>query len=244
MRTFYTILFLLIFVVVEAQQNIDLDNDKVTISIGSGLSFYSVKDQNISNEKYSGVLKPISFSWSSSLTDRQFRDFYFSIQTGNIHNLSFEAHVNELTMGWDYGFKLNPNKQYDLFIGPAPFFYFHNRNQSILLNYHINSNIGIVSLGSVFGIKSNNLNGFNYKFAGRLGLLSACVNTENDRITKILSPFNGLQFFFSAQSSYKLSNWADVGFKYSFQTYYITAWNKMYSLSDQLTLNLIISFQQ
>jgi len=242
MKTFFTVLFLLIFVAVQAQQNIDLNSDKVTIAIGSGLSFYSVKDLNISNEKYSGILTPINFSWSSSITDRQFRDFYFSIQTGTIHNLNIEAHVNELTLGWDYGFKLNPNKQYDLFIGPAPFFYFHNRDQPILLNYHINSNIGVISLGSVFGIKSNHLHGFNYKIDGRLGLLSASIKTEKDQITKILTPFNGFQFYFSAQTSYKLSNWADVGFKYSFQTYYVTAWNKMYSLSDQLALNLLISF--
>lgn len=242
MKTFYTISFLLLIVVAQAQQDIFSENKRGAIAMGSGLSFYSIKDQNVSKEKYMGILTPINLSWTSLITDRQCRNFYFNLNTGKIKNNKVKADVNELTLGWDYCFNLTPQKRHTIFLGPAPFLFLHSRMQAISSYYHINSNFGVISLASIYGIKSNNKTGFNYKITGRLGLLSAAVNTGNDQITKILTPFNGLQFYFSAQSSYTLNKWAVINFKYSFQTYYITAWNKFYSLTDQLTLNLLISF--
>jgi hypothetical protein len=242
MKILGTILFLIIVLSGKAQHNDEKLEDKTSVIISSGISFYSVIDKNISDEKYSGTLIPIKFDWRSNITKRQFRVLYFAIQTGTIDNFTVDARINELTLGWDYGFKLNKKEQYDIFLGPAPLLYFINRQQEISSQKYFNSSLGIVSLASFFGMKSNNLDAFYYEITGRLGLLSAGVSPKEDQQTKILTLFNGLQFSFSAQAFYKVLNWADIGFEYSFQTYNITAWNKMYSLSDQLTLNLIFSF--
>ena len=243
MRIHFTILLLLLFIIAGKAQLSNKEFEKKTsVVIGSGILFYSVLDKNISNEKYSGLLLPFTFIWSSNITDKQFRDFYFSMQTGTINNYNVDAHVNELTLGWDYGFKINNKTKYDIFLGPAPFIYYYHQHQEMPSKYYVNSNLGIVSLATVFGIKSNSLNRFNYKVTSRLGLLSLGIRPQDEKTTKILTPFNGFQFYFSALVSYKLIDWADVGIKYSFQTYNITAWDKIYSLSDQLTLNLIFTF--
>jgi hypothetical protein len=242
MKTFYTILLFLFTFAGKAQISDVTVDKKMSVTVSSGISFYSVLDNNISNEKYSGTLIPFNFILMSNITDRQFRDFYFSLQTGTIKNYKVDAHVNELTLGWDYGFKINKKKAYDIFLGPSPFLYFYDRQEEISSKTYFNSDLGLITLAGVFGIKSNKLNGFNYKIKGRLGLLSVGVSPGDGNKTKILTPLNGLQFNFSALVSYKLLNWADIAFEYSFQTYNITAWNKMYSLSDQLTLNLIFTF--
>lgn len=242
MKTHFTILLFLFTFAGKAQISDEKVDKKMSVTFSSGISFYSVIDKNISHEKYSGTLIPFNFKWSSNITDRQFRNFSFSMQTGTIYNFKVNAQVNELTLGWDYGFKVNKEKRYDIFIGPAPFFYFHNRQQEMPSKLYINSKLGIISLASIFGIKSNLLTRFNYNATGCLGLLSTGFNPKENQQTRILTPFNGLQFNFSALISYKLLNWADIACKYSFQTYNITVWNKVYSLSDQLTLNLIISF--
>ena len=242
MKTLYSILFILIVFIGKAQLNDDKISEKTSLTISSGISYYSIIDHNISNEKYSGTLIPFKFIWTSNISDKQIRDFYYAMQTGSINNYTLAAEVNELSLGWDYRFKLNKKNQYDIFLGPAPFFYFNNRSQEMPSKLYINYNLGIISLASVLGVKSNSLNRFNYKATGRLGIVSAGFNSNENEQTKILTPFNGLQFYFSALVSYKLIDWADFAVKYSFQTYNITAWNKVYSLSDQLTLNLTFSF--
>ncbi len=242
MKIHFTILFLLFVVTGEAQLSNEKFEKEMSVEIGTGISFYSVLDKNISNEKYSGLLIPFTFIWSSNITDNQFRDFYFSMQTGTINNYTVNTNIIDLILGWDYGYKINNKAKYNIFLGPAPFIYYYHRYQEMPSKYYVNSNLGIVSLATVFGIKSNSLNKFNYNVTGRLGLLSLGVSPKDEKTTKILTPFNGFQFHFSALLSYKLLNWADVSIKYSFQTYNITAWNKIYSLSDQITLNLIFTF--
>lgn len=242
MRNLYTLLFVFIAFASKAQLTYDKFDEKASITIGSGISFYSVIDNNISYEKYLGILTSFNITLRNNITEKQFRDFYFALNTGTINNFDINARVNELTLGWDYGLKVNKKTNYDIFIGPAPFFYFYNRQQEMPSKLSVNSSLGIVSLATVFGIKSNKISGFNYKITSRIGLLSAGVSPKNEKITKLLTPFNGFQFHFSSLVSYKCLKWADIAAEYSFQTYNITAWNKMYSISDQLMLYLIFTF--
>ena len=241
MKTLYTILLILITVAGESQTTDNMQK-KTSVIINSGISFYSVINEDISFEKYSGTLIPFNFKLYSNITERQFRSFYFAIQTGTIYNFNVDAQINEVTLGWDYGFKLNKKKQYDLFLGPATFLYFSNRTQEMPSKYYINSKLGLVSLASVFGIKSNHLTKLNYNITSRLGLLTAGFSPYEDNQTKILNPLNGFQFFISGLVSYKIIKWADIAVEYSFQVYNITAWNRAYSLSDKLMINLIFSF--
>jgi hypothetical protein len=226
----------------KAQLNDEKINDKTSLTIGSGITFYSIIDHNISKEKYSGTIVPINFIWTSTFSDKQIRELYFTLQSGSINNYTVETEIDEINLGWDYQYKINKKNKYDIFLGPAPFLYLNNRQQKMPSELYLNSKLGIISLASVFGVRSNSLNRFNYKATARLGILSAAYNSNENEQTKILTPFDGLQFYFSVLGSYKLIDWANVAVQYSFQTYNITAWDKVYSLSDQLMLNLTFSF--
>ena len=118
----YTMSFVIFSSMISSAQNVTSHKQQFPegLSFSYGYSYYSVKDQFISDEKYSGNANRFSLTWSQSHPKNGFRVGVDWLGSDEIRNNNIYTQINEFDLFLDYLYPIkrtsNPKKAY-LFLG-------------------------------------------------------------------------------------------------------------------------------
>jgi hypothetical protein len=223
------------------------------ISIEYGIGNYSVKDEYISKEKYSGILPVISFGWARRHTTYVYRLDLTYRNSDNINNYTVSTDITQFTLnqGFLYPLKKKVIFKKDLYIwlGPSTEFFFFANNQNIAVTGfdYAQSYAALFSLGfqaeCIFPLKRN----FQLESSLRLTVLSLgyrMVDSEEDDQSPVnlLTMFSGLNSSFDLGVRYCLLNRFSAKLAYQLEVTRISAWDPLLSASDNLVLTLTYRF--
>lgn len=223
------------------------------ISIEYGIGSYSVKDEYISKEKYSGTLPYYSFGWARKHNNYVYRLEMAYRNSNEINNYNVSTDITRFTLnqGFLYPLKKKSLFKKDLFIwlGPSTEFFFYYSKPDIAVSGfdYAQSLAGLFALGfnadAIYPLKRN----FQLEFSLSLTALSLgwrMVDTEEDDQSpvKLLTLFSGLNSSFDLGARYYLFNRLSVKLAYKFELARISAWDPLLSASDNLIIGLTYKF--
>lgn len=224
------------------------------ISVEYGQGLYSVQDEYISKEKYSGTLPNIGVRWTKYQGDYGYilgLDFQNSSRIKN-NNVSTNIYQFTLNQGFLY-----PLPKYSLFskylysyLGPSTDLYFFYNKQNIAISgFDYASSFAILfSLGinSEFIMPLQD----HLSIEGSLGfsVLSLGFRMVNDEDNndespaKLLTVFSGTNGSFKLGLRYYLLDNISIKLSYRFHLTRISSWTPLLSASDDLILSLTYGF--
>lgn len=223
------------------------------ITVKYGYGNFSVKDEYISNEKYSGTIPYFSFGWARKHNKYVYRLEMEYRNSDEIKNYNISTNITQfkLNQGFLYPLKKRElfNKELDLWFGPTTeFFFFVNEPniavdgfdyaQSFAALFSLGINIvGAYSLNSKFQIESS-------IGMSALSLGFRMVDSEEDDQSpvKLLTLFSGLNSSFDLGMRYYIFNNLSIKAGYKFELCRISAWNPLISAIDNLLIGLTYSF--
>ena len=187
------------------------------ISIKYGLGSYSVKDEYISKEKYSGKLPYYSFGWARKHNKYVYR-FEMEYRNSNkINNYNVSSDITQLRLNQGFLYPLRKKLlfQKDLFIwlGPSTdFFLYYSKPYIAVTGFdYAQSFAGLFSLGFnadvIYPLNQN----FQLESSLRLAVLSLgwrMVDSEEDDQSPVkpLTLFSGLTYSFNLGARYYIFN--------------------------------------
>ena len=225
------------------------------LSIKSGLSFSAVKDEFISNEKYSGFSINYLISWTkyheSYLYDLQME----AIAGAEVKNNNVSAKVTDFNLSLAYCYPIGSidlfGKRMNLFLGPYPELYLHFRSQNIASGgtaiIDAYSVAFLFSLGAkvIANLPLNN----NFLLSGELSssLLSLGgkfidPRDKQNSMMKLLTVFSGMRLSSQYSINYKISDFLSAGAGYRFNVVRISAWDSFLFSSDNFFLSITMNF--
>ena len=223
------------------------------ISIEYGQGSYAVKDQYISNEKYSGTLPFYEVSWN-----RYHESYQYLLQieyrnSSNIDNHNVSTDITQFSINQSFVYPVLEfslwNKPAKFFLGPSTeIFIFSNDQQIAVAGFDYAQSYAL--LLSV-GINSQIVNHMSPKFqlessleftALSLGMRIVDSDEDDQSPVKLLSIFTGLNSTFTIGFRYKIINHLSVKLAYNFEMIRISSWEPLYSASDNLVLQLRYKF--
>ena len=224
------------------------------ISVEYGQGLYSVKDEYISKEKYSGTIPHIGVKWTKFHGNYGYilnLDFQNSSRIKN-NNVSSDIYQFALNQGFLYPFPKYSLFSKDLYsyLGPSTDLYFFYNKQNIAISgFDYASSFAILfSLGinSEFIIPLQN----NFSIEGSLGfsVLSLGFRMVNDEDNNDESPAKLLTLFSGTNGSLKLGmryyllDNISLKLAYRFHLTRISSWTPLLSASDDLILSFTYGF--
>jgi len=223
------------------------------ITIEYGFGNYSVKDEYISKEKYSGTLPYYSIGWARHHDTYVYRlDMYYS-NSNNIKNYNVTTNITQFTLNQGFLYPLKNislfQKNLYLWLGPSTefFFFYNDQNIAVAGFDYAQSLAGLFSVGlninGIYPLRHN----LQLESSLRLTVLSLGFrmvdNEEDDQsAVKILTLFSGLNSAFDLGARYYLFNRLSVKLAYKFELTRISAWDPLLSASDNLIIGLTYSF--
>jgi hypothetical protein len=223
------------------------------VSIEYGIGSYSVKDEYISKEKYSGTLPYYSFGWARKHNKYVYRLEMAFRNSNSINNYNVSTNITQVTLnqGFLYPLKKMTLFKNDLFIwlGPSTefFFYYSKPNIAVSGFDYAQSFAGLIALGFnadvIYPLKHN----FQLESSLSLTVLSLgfrMVDVEEDdqSLVKPLTLFSGLNSSFDLGARYYIFNRLSVKLAYKFELTRISAWDPLLSASDNVIIGLTYRF--
>ncbi len=225
------------------------------LGITFGIAKASLKDEYISNEKYSGQGTGFSVNWLK-FHETYMYDLGMDVFSGsNIKNNSISAQVNDFAFRSAYLYPLGKiqtlgNDMY-FFAGPNPEIYLHRFEQQLTkggsAQYEVNSQAFLLSLG-VKGLAfipvSQKLFIKGELSSAIISLGSKTHNTSTNTsssATKILTLFNGLRLSTRYSLEYNVLSMLTVGCGYKFDLTRISEWNPLTFASDEVFIKIAIA---
>lgn len=252
-RVFVFSLFTLFLTTVLDAQNYPYFRDFFNsgISIRGGISHLALKDEFISQEKYTGFAPYYALDWSNVHDSYGFHFTMDFINTSSLKNYNMSAKMIESTLSLGYMYDIGSTDLYNrkiyFMLGPAPEIYIHYRSQNIA-----KGGIAIFdaySFAALFsaGIRLDAFYPINKDFILTGSLQSSIVSLA----AKYIDPEDKSKSFITIADPYsdgKYSFEAAVVFSYfrplSFQAGYkfkfirLTSWDYMASAGDDFFLTL------
>ena len=223
------------------------------ISVEYGLGSYSVKDEYISKEKYSGSLPYYSFGWARKHNKYVYRLEMAYRNSDAIRNFNVSSGLTQfsLNQGFLYPLKKKSLFKKDLFIwlGPSTDFFFYYSKPNIGSS-GINISQSVAGLFSL-GFNTDVIYFINPKVqfesslrltALSLGVRLTDVQDDDQSFIKPLTLFSGLNSSFNLGTRYFIFNQLSVKLAYKFELLHINAWNPLLSASDNLVIGLTYRF--
>jgi len=223
------------------------------ISFKYGIGAYSIKDEYISNEKYSGYLPYLSIGWA-----RKHNKYTYLLEmayrnSNSITNYNVSTKITQgiLNQGFLYPLKSKELFQNDLYLwlGPSTeFFIFFNDQNVAVSGFDYAQSVAILaSLGlNVDAIYPVNLN-FQLESSLKLSLMSfgfRLVDTDegDEPMEKFLTLFSGMNSSLDLGARYHLINHLSLKIAYRFELTRVSAWDPLLAASDNLILSLTYRF--
>ncbi|MBN2395792.1 MAG: hypothetical protein JXC36_04930 [Candidatus Atribacteria bacterium] len=223
------------------------------ISFEYGTGNYSVKDEFISNEKYSGKLPYFSVGWARNHNKYVYQlemEYRNSDEIKN-YNVSTTITQFKINQGFLYSMKKRElfKKDLNFWLGPSTELYFFNNKQNIAVDGfdYSQSFAALFSAGiNIFGTYSINPK-FLIESSLDLPVLSLgfrSIDSEEDDQTpaKLLTLFSGLNSSFDLRIRYYIFDKLSIKAGYKFELCRISAWYHLISSSDNLLLGIIYNF--
>ena len=223
------------------------------ISIEYGIGSYSVKDEYISKEKYSGNLPYYSFGWARKHNNYVYRLEMAYRNSNNINNYNVSSAITQFTLNQGFLYPLKEKllfkKDLHIWLGASTNFFFYYAKPQIAVSGfdYAQSFAGLFSLG----FNADVIYPINHKFqlesSLRLTVLSLglrMVDSEEDdqAPVKPLTLFSGLNSSFDLGARYFIFNRLSVKLAYKFELLHISAWDPLLSASDNLIIGLTYKF--
>jgi len=223
------------------------------ISVGYGQGLYSVKDEYISEEKYSGTIPYLSVGWARKHNKYLYRLEFEYRSSDEIKNYNISTNITQVTLNQGFLYPLKKrelfNKDLDLWIGPSTeFFFFYNKPNIAVLGFDYSQSIaalfsagisiaGNYSLNSKFQIES-----LISTSVVSLGFRMVDMEEDDQSPVKLLTLFSGLNSSFDLGIRYYVLNNLSIKAGYKFELFRISAWNPLISTSDNLLIGLTYNF--
>ncbi|MEW6194916.1 MAG: hypothetical protein AB1521_07165 [Bacteroidota bacterium] len=228
------------------------------ISIKYGYGNYSVRDEFLTTEKYSGVIPFFSIGWTKYSDESGFRISFSVHNSDKIKNKNMNADVLNFSLAWDYFYHINTykifSKDWLLLAGPSAEMFLYSNKQNyasdgIFFDFSFASLISIGGNVSLLVpitekiIAESSLRTNLFSVGIRIPLVNEIDGIENDRSRfKLLSAIKALNASFDLGLRYFL--WGDLSLKaqYRFQFTNISVWEKMSSASDHFVFSISYNF--
>jgi hypothetical protein len=223
------------------------------ITIEYGLGHYSVKDEYISKEKYTGTLPGYSIRWARHHDTHVYHLDMAYRNSDEIKNYNVSTDITQFTLNQGFLYPLRDvslfHRDLHLWLGPSTEFFFFYNDQNIAVSGfdYAQSAAGLFSLGV-------SVNGF-YPLRNNLQLESAVdltimslgfrlVDNEEDdeSATKFLTLFSGLNSAFDLRARFLISRRLSVTLAYEFKMTRVSAWDLLLSASDNIVIGLAYGF--
>ena len=223
----------------------------ITIEYGSGQ--YSVKDEYISQEKYSGVLPYYSINWV-----RAHRNYVYKLKmsyrnSSDIKNYNVSTDITQFTLNQGFLYSMGDvslfQRKLFFWFGPSTEIFFFMNDQNIAVSgfdyaqsYFLMLSAGI-NVQGIYPISSD----FQIESALELTALSLGVrmvdNEEEDESAgKLLTLLSGLNSSFDLGLRYIIIDPISLKLAYRFELLRVSAWDPLLSASDNLVFSLTYSF--
>ena len=238
------------------------DQDRQTIfprgiAIDYGLGSYSVRDEYISKEKYSGALPYFTASWSRFQEKGGYCLGLEFRSSDEIKNFNINTQIIQFALYRDYLYCVGKfslfSKHVYAFLGPTPEFYFYYNQPNISRNgLYLNlSFAALLSLGCNGQFIMPLRQDLQAEGSFRISLLSVGlrmvelvdrdVGTDQPPL-KFLTPFSGLNSTVNLGLRYYLLRSFSLKLAYKVQILRITPWDELISASDNLTASVSYHF--
>lgn len=225
------------------------------LSFKSGFSFSAVKDEFISNEKYSGSSINYLISWTKYHESYLYDIRMEAITGAEVKNNNASAKVTDFNLSLAYCYPIGSidlfGKRMNLYLGPYPELYLHFRSQNIASGgtaiIDAYSAAFLLSLGGkVFvSLPLNN----NFQLSGELSTSLISLGgkfidprDKQNSMIKLLTVLSGMRLSSQYSINYKISDFLSTGAGYRFNIVRISAWDSLLFSSDNFFLSITMDF--
>lgn len=225
------------------------------ILIGYGQGLFSVKDEYISKEKYSGTLPYLNVEWMRFHNKNAYRLEFEYRKSTNIENNKISAEVLQFVFNQDYIYPIGNflllSRNVYAYLGPSAQFFFYNIKYNFgqpgtFISPKTFGIIGSLAVNTEFICPVNK----KLMIEGliRLNLLSFSGKDYDERIYEnepgptLLSVFTATKFDFDLSIRYYLINKVSVALRYRFDLLRIHKWDPYIASSNNLIISLNYTF--
>ncbi len=226
---------------------------QTVISLQYGLGNYSVKDEYISKEKYSGTLPLFSLRWARAHNNYVYKlemDYRNSSEITN-YNVSTDVTQFSFSQGFLYPLKKRTFLDRDLFLWMGPFtdlLFFYNKPKIAVSGFdYAQSFAALISASFNTDVILQLRPDFQMESSLKISVLSLgmrIVDSEEDDTSpvKLLTLITGLNSAFDLGIRYFLSRKISIKLAYRSEIIRISSWEPLLSVSDNVIFGLTYKF--
>ena len=215
------------------------------ISFSQGIGKYSVRDNFISGEKYSGMLPDFSAQWSNFTENGGYGFGLEYRNSSEIKNYSVLTDITQFSLNLDYLYSFGQlelfSKDVFIYLGPASefFLYFNHPDIDGEVIYSSFSFASLFSLGVNSAFLMPVRNNLRIESVVRVSLLSVGLRMidmmENDESPmKLLTLLSGMKTSAGLGIRYRLHKSVSVKVAYQMQIVSIRKWENLLAASDTI----------
>ncbi len=223
------------------------------LTLNTGVDLLAIKDEYISQERYTGYSPSFLFDWTKINNSSGFHLSFGIINSAKVTNYNVSANIIEAALDLAYVYRIGNLKIFNhnarFYLGPAPELFFHFRNQDIARGAIMDaySAAFLFSAGARLDMimplsKKWQFEGNIYSSLLSLGGKLIDPRNTSASIMKILTAFTGLSYKLDLAVRYRLFNNISLKAGYRFGFVRISAWDFFISAKDNFNLSLTYSF--
>jgi hypothetical protein len=224
------------------------------ISVGYGHGLYSVKDEYVSEEKYSGNLPYLNVEWVRFHNNNGYRLEFEYRNSNSIKNNNISAEAKQFALNQDFFYPVGSfslfSKSIYVFLGPSLQYFYYDINYNFVQpgTFIVPKSFG--NMGSL-GINTE----FIYQINRKLGidgfLRSNLISVSNKLIDEevhnesspgLLTVFTATKLDFDLSIRYYLLDRISISLGYKFDLSRINKWNPYIAASDNVIISLKYKF--
>jgi hypothetical protein len=253
------IIVIVIFPIVSSKAQDDIPKQPPVypggIFIEYGFGNYAIKDEYITDQKYSGYIPYFSLNWSRFKNGRGLLLDIESRSTSEIYNNAVACSITQNGLNQDFFYSLGKfglfKNDVHAYMGPSINILLYTLNYKFGTYNHVTteSNGTIVSLGSNVQFVSNITKKFLAEGSIHLSLASICSKAfqsykHDEPESKLLLVPKALNTDIAVGLRYYLFNSLSVRVSYKLQVFRINEWDPMISSSNNLIFSLTYHFKK
>jgi hypothetical protein len=225
------------------------------LSLHGGAGYFAVRDEFISNEKYSGTISSFAASWS-----RLHESYGFRIQcqyqfSSNLKNYNVSAELTQFSLNLDFLYPIGNtqllSRNIYFYLGPTSELFIHFRRQNIagsggsVLNAY--SFVMLISGGVKSEAYCPITSSFQLETAAQLSLLSFSGRIVNpvksdESFFKLLTALNGLNTKGEVRTRYSFSDAWSIAIGYRLEVTRVSTWDYFISSCESFIASVSCNF--
>jgi len=221
------------------------------LTLRVGIGYIAVRDEFISDEKFSSSIPFFGVTWSKYHETYDFRLHLEYQHTSNLKNYNVSAEITQFRLVLDYLYPISQgdilSRKGDIILGPTCELFEHYRRENIAGSENLQSGITLISGGlrsEAFWPLTTSLQ---LRAAAELTLLSLSLrtvnsNTNNESPAKLLTLFTGIDADGEIGISCRITESFYGSAGYRFVVTRVSAWDSFIAASDNLIVSLSYGF--